>query len=183
MQIPAVILGAAVLQGGRPSPTLRRRTLTAVLLAKEGLTNKLILSGGIGRFEPAEAEVMLDIANREGIANADLILDTYSSSTIETARNCALIIHELGFNEAWIVTDSCHMCRSLLAFRAFGIIGKAVPASNALCPSTTVNMIKARTREMLACIWGAAPLLLLLLRHEALIHIIRHLNRRRITKQ
>jgi uncharacterized SAM-binding protein YcdF (DUF218 family) len=180
MQIPAVILGAAVLKGGSPSPTLRRRTLTAVLLAKEGLTSKLIFSGGIGRFEPAEAEVMRCIANQEGIGDASLILDTCSLSTLETAKNCAVIIHELGFSEAWIVTDSYHMCRTLLAFRAYGIVGKAVPASNALCPSANLNMIKARTREILACIWGA-PMLLLLFRQEALM--IKRLNRSSKAKQ
>jgi vancomycin permeability regulator SanA len=161
MQIPAVVLGAAVLKGGRPSPTLKRRTLTAVLLAKEGLASKLILSGGTGRFEPTEAEVMRCIANQEGIWDDNFILDICSTSTIDTARNCASIIHELGFKEAWIVTDSYHMCRSLLAFRAYGIAGKAVPASFALCPSTKLSMLKARAREFLACIWGA-PLLLFL---------------------
>jgi uncharacterized SAM-binding protein YcdF (DUF218 family) len=177
MPIPAVVLGAAVLKGGRPSPTLRRRTLTAVLLAKEGLANSLIFSGGIGRFEPTEAEVMRCIAQQQGIGDDNLILDTCSTSTIETARNCAYIIHELGFKEAWIVTDSYHMCRSLLAFRAYGIVGKAMPASSALCPSTSFNMLKARAREVLACIWGG-PLLLLLFEQEALVSLDKILSHR-----
>lgn len=168
MQIPAVVLGAAVLKGGRPSPSLRRRTLTAVLLAQEGLASKLIFSGGTGRYEPTEAEAMKCIAIQEGVGDETIILDTCSTSTIDTARNCASIVHELGFREAWIVTDSYHMCRSLLAFRAYGIVGKAVPASSALCPSTSLSMLKARAREVLACIWGA-PLLLLLFGQEALL--------------
>jgi hypothetical protein len=58
MSMPAVVLGAAVLKDGGPSPTLLRRTLAAVLLLQKGFADKMIASGGVGRFQPAEAIVI-----------------------------------------------------------------------------------------------------------------------------
>jgi hypothetical protein len=78
-------------------------------------------------------------------------MDTQSTSTIETALNCSKILKELGYEKAWIVTDGYHMSRSMLAFRVLGIHGEAARPDSIFCPSTRVNMSKARAREVFAC--------------------------------
>lgn len=161
MKMPAVILGAAVHKYGEPSPTLLRRTLAAVLLVKQGMANKIIASGGVGKYQPAEAIVMREIATREGINDADIIVDAKSTSTIETALNCSKILKELGYQRAWIVTDKYHMSRCMLAFKVFGVHGKAAPPDNELSRSKFHKMTKARAREVFACAAGAPKLLYL----------------------
>ena len=58
MRPVALVLGAAVWPGGRPSPTLRRRALKAAALWHEGQVRAIIGCGGVGRHPPSEAEVI-----------------------------------------------------------------------------------------------------------------------------
>ena len=57
-----VVLGAAVWEGGQPSPALKRRLLHGVKLWKEGNAKYIIVSGGIGKHPPSEAAVMKKLA-------------------------------------------------------------------------------------------------------------------------
>ena len=53
-----VVLGAQVLPGGRPSPTLEVRTRHAGELYVRGLADLLVPTGGEGEHPPGEAVVM-----------------------------------------------------------------------------------------------------------------------------
>jgi len=68
-----IVLGAAVWAGGVPSPALRRRALHAVELFQQGLSDVLIVSGGIGKNPPSEARIMRRLAVQQGISEKKLL--------------------------------------------------------------------------------------------------------------
>lgn len=116
-----VVLGAAVWQGGVPSPTLSRRVRHAVRLFKEGAAEYLLLTGGVGKHPPSEARVMQCLAVEQGIAESQVILEETATNTLESAEHCARIVKQKEWSEVVIVTDAYHLLRSLLAFRSCGV--------------------------------------------------------------
>ena len=61
-----VVLGAAVWPGGQPSPALQCRVLHAVDLLQRGYALHLLVTGGVGQYPPAEAEVMTFAVSQGG---------------------------------------------------------------------------------------------------------------------
>ena len=128
-----VVLGAAVWPGGQPSPALRRRVLHAVDLLQHGYATHLLVSGGVGKYPPAEAEVMQRLAVAHGIPHANIVLEDQATSTFESALRCRDILWQRGWSRVLIVTDRFHLARALLAFRSFGVhaVGSAAPGKPA----------------------------------------------------
>lgn len=121
----AVVLGAAVRAGGRPSPALARRTRHAVELLRGGAVDHLLLTGGVGRHPPSEASVMYALARDAGIAPARLVLEDTATTTLESARACARIIAARRWSRVLLVSDAYHLPRARLAFRHFGVAASA----------------------------------------------------------
>src|SRR5687767_499694 len=69
-----VVPGAAVWRGGIPSKALARRTLAGVEQWKDGRAPLLVLTGGAGMHEPAEAIVAARIAREHGVPESALVL-------------------------------------------------------------------------------------------------------------
>lgn len=126
-----VVLGAAVWEHGVPSPALRRRVLYAVELLHSGLSNTLLVTGGVGKYPPAEAQVMRRLAVEHGVFEEQIIMEETAKSTLESAISSSDIIKKNGWSTALIVTDKFHLFRSILLFRQFGIhvIGSAPKGS------------------------------------------------------
>lgn len=148
---PIIVLGAAVWPGGVPSPTLRRRTGFACTLFLEGGHAPLVLSGGIGRHPPAEAEVMAEIATAMGIPAGALLLDTAARTTIETAAFVARSAIDRQ-ERMIVVTDRYHAPRTWLAFRAYGLHAQM------RCPplgheTRLVRRLWSFAREVPALLW------------------------------
>lgn len=116
-----VVLGTRVGPDGQPSPALARRVARGAALFHEGLADRLILCGGLGRHPPAEAHVMRDLALDGGVPEAAIILEGASRTTLENAVNAAAIMAERGWRDALVVTDALHLPHSLLSFRVVGI--------------------------------------------------------------
>jgi uncharacterized SAM-binding protein YcdF (DUF218 family) len=115
-----VVLGAAVWPGGQPSPVLRDRLARAAQLYHEGVADKIICSGGIGKYPPAEAEVGKQFLLRAGIAEKDIILESASSSTMEQAERIKEICDREGFRSIALVTSFFHEKRAIQLFRGAG---------------------------------------------------------------
>jgi uncharacterized SAM-binding protein YcdF (DUF218 family) len=128
-----VVLGAAVWPGGRPSPMLRRRVLHAVDLLQRGYAPHLLVTGGVGKYSPAEAEVMQRLAVAHGIPHSSIVLEDQATSTFESAWRCRDVLWQHGWSRVLIVTDRYHLTRALLAFRSVGVraVGSAVPGKPA----------------------------------------------------
>ena len=112
-----VVLGAAVWPGGIPSPTLRRRTEWACGLFKAGGYDLLVLSGGLGKDPPAEADAMASIALAMDVPRAALVLDRGARTTLDTAKFAAAM-PDAADRHFVAVTDVYHAPRTWLAFRA-----------------------------------------------------------------
>lgn len=116
-----IVLGAAVKAGGVSSNALRRRVAHAIDLWKNGVAPWLLMTGGLGKHPPAEAEVMKTLALTLGVPENAILIEPLGVSTWDSARKCAAIMQKFGWRNAVIVTDSFHIKRSVMAFRRFGI--------------------------------------------------------------
>jgi len=122
-----VVLGAAVWNGGLPSPALKRRLLHAVSLFKKGKANYLLVTGGLGKYPPTEASVMKELALKQGLNSENILVEDKGKSTFQSVLESIRIIREHNWTNAIVVSDPYHLFRALLVFRCFNIrvIGSA----------------------------------------------------------
>ena len=109
----AVVFGAAVLPGGKPSDALSDRVLHAIDLYKEGRVGCLLFSGADSVYGRHEVDVMLDIAYQRDIPYGVIRVDYNGKNTKATIEN-------LDKNKSYIfVSSDFHLARiSLLAHQA-----------------------------------------------------------------
>jgi uncharacterized SAM-binding protein YcdF (DUF218 family) len=123
----AVVLGAQVLPGGRPSPTLEVRTRHAGELYVRGLADLLVPTGGEGEHPPGEAVVMSGILREMGVPEATILREDTARSTWESAVRVAEIAHHRGIGEVLVVTDPLHCVRTVASFGRVGLLAVAEP--------------------------------------------------------
>ena len=123
----AVVLGAQVLPGGRPSPTLEVRTWHAGELYVRGLADLLVPTGGEGEHTPGEAVVMSGILREMGVPEAAILREDTARSTWESAVRVAEIVHHRDIGEVLVVTDPLHCVRTVASFGRVGLLAVAEP--------------------------------------------------------
>ena len=123
----AVVLGTQVLPGGRPSRTLDARVRHAARLYGEGRIGRVVVTGGVGKHPPSEAEVMARILREEGVPEEAVLLENEAESTWDSARLVATMAAEEGVAKVLVVTDPLHCVRTAAAFRRAGLIAWAEP--------------------------------------------------------
>jgi uncharacterized SAM-binding protein YcdF (DUF218 family) len=123
----AVVLGAQVLPGGRPSPTLEARTRHAGELYVRGLADLLVPTGGEGEHPPGEAVVISGILRKMGVPEAAILPEDTARSTWESAVSVAEIAHHRGIGEVLVVTDPLHCVRTVASFGKVGLLAVAEP--------------------------------------------------------
>lgn len=87
-----VIFGAHVRRDGSASPILRARTRHAFDLWQRGLAPRIVCTGGVGTWFPAEAVVQSELLQSWGVPASAILLDETSTSTRENARNAAALL-------------------------------------------------------------------------------------------
>ncbi len=121
----AVVFGAAVYPGGRPSPVLADRVRTAVDLYRQGRVRQLLLSGD-NRFEHYnEPAAMAELARQYGVPDDALVLDYAGRRTYDT---CWRARHIFGLRRVVLVTQRFHLPRALYLCQALGLDAVGVPA-------------------------------------------------------
>jgi len=123
----AVVLGTQVLPGGKPSRTLDARVRHAAGLYAAGRLDRVVVTGGVGKHPPSEAEVMARILREEGVPGEAVRLEDEAESTWDSARLVAAIVAEEGVSEVLVVTDPLHCVRTAAAFRRVGLIAWVEP--------------------------------------------------------
>ena len=123
----AVVLGAQVLSGGRPSRTLEARVRHAAQLYREGKVGLLVPTGGLGEHPPSEAEVMARILREEGVPEEAVLPEALALNTWDSARLVAGMAQKLGVRSVVVVTDPLHCVRTVAAFRQAGLMAWAEP--------------------------------------------------------
>jgi len=145
-----LVLGSAVWPNEQPSPSLRARTERAIELYQEEYAPRLLLSGGLGRYPPEEAEVMRRLAVEAGVPEDALILDKQAHSTWESMEKAAEILEQKGWETAIVVSDPFHLQRALLMAGDAGFQAYGCPALDS--PTHTIPSRRAyyTSREVLA---------------------------------
>jgi len=155
-----VVLGAAVHPGGIPSPTLRRRTEFAGRMLKQRDQDLVIVSGGVGRYPPAEALVMRDILTAAGVAAKRIVLDDRAANTFDTARFTRDWLARNPGREVVLITDSFHCPRSLVAFRGMGVRASAAAPLEGRGTTSLLRWVWSHLREIPAMAWYLLRVLL-----------------------
>lgn len=123
----AVVLGTQVLPGGKASRTLDARVRHAARLRAAGRVDRIVVTGGVGKHPPSEAEVMARILREEGVPGEAVRLEDEAESTWDSARLVTALAAGEGVAEALVVTDPLHCVRTVAAFRRAGLIVWAEP--------------------------------------------------------
>ncbi len=87
-----VIFGAHVQRNGLPSTVLRERTRHAFELWQKGLAPKIVCTGGIGTWPPAEATVERGLLLDWGVPATAILSENTSTSTRENVLNAAALL-------------------------------------------------------------------------------------------
>ena len=122
-----MVLGAQVLSGGRPSGTLRARSLHAARIYAAGGIRIMIPTGGVGEHPPSEAEVMSRILREAGVSEEDILAEEQARSTRESARLVAAMAREREIQDLLLITDPLHCVRAVEAFRVEGFEARVSP--------------------------------------------------------
>lgn len=116
-----VVLGAAQ-YSGRPSPVLRARLDHALALWTRGLAPRLVLTGGRGAGDTtSEAEVGRRYAERAGVPDSAILLETRGRSTRESLAGVGAIARERGLHRVILVSDPMHLMRAAVLARQDGL--------------------------------------------------------------
>jgi uncharacterized SAM-binding protein YcdF (DUF218 family) len=125
-----VVLGASVRDGGVPSESLRGRALRAAALYEQRLAPKIITTGGVGDFPPAEAQVAARILEENGVPSRDILREETSTSTWENAIHAEAICRAHGWERVIIVSEPYHLWRAAGNFSKHGLTAYASPSPN-----------------------------------------------------
>ena len=152
----AVVLGAQVLPGGRPSRTLGARARHAARLHAGGNLDLLIPTGGLGEHPPTEAEVMARVMREEGVPEAAVLLEDEALNTWDSALLVSRMAREIGVEEVLVVTDPLHCVRTVAAFEEAGLIAWAEPVYSSPMWRERWSRRGQLAREMGALVWYRA---------------------------
>jgi vancomycin permeability regulator SanA len=124
----AVVPGARVYADGRLSDALADRVRTACQLYRQGLTKRLLFSGGPGDGAIHETEAMKAMALQLGVKPEDILLDKAGLNTLATVGNSEAIFAKLHASRILVVSHFYHLPRIKLAYQRRGLDVYTVPA-------------------------------------------------------
>ncbi len=114
----AVVPGAGLKKDKTPSLVLADRLDGSILLYKERLVGKILISGDHKGEDYSETEAMEKYLLEKGIPKCDIIRDNQGFSTFETVLNCKKNQNPL---KAYFVSQAFHLPRLIFTARRFGI--------------------------------------------------------------
>ncbi len=113
-----LVLGAGLKPDGTPNHMLEDRLEAALILYKEGIAPKLLLTGDHGQEGYDEVNAMRRYMEEAGVPAEDIFLDHAGFSTYESMYRAAEIF---AVKKAVIVTQKYHQHRSLYIGKQLGI--------------------------------------------------------------
>jgi vancomycin permeability regulator SanA len=131
-----VVFGARVRSDGAASLTLANRVRTASELYREGLTDTIVMTGGIEPTGIDETIVMRDLAVQPGVPSEAIILDAGGDNTNASVANTVRVFRDNGLHRILAVSQFYHLPRIKLAYARAGLDVWTVPARTSLVPRT-----------------------------------------------
>lgn len=125
-----VVLGNKVNPDGTVSERLKQRLLCAESHYKNGLADRLLVSGGFGKEGHYEAQVMKSWLVDHDIPADKIIIDNNGKDTELTVQNTLALQDSLGFKSIVVVSQYFHVTRTKMLFRKHGFkeVSSASPA-------------------------------------------------------
>ena len=152
-----VVLGAGLTDEETPSPMLKDRLDTGILLYENGVAPKIIMSGDHGRVEYDEVNVMKKYAIEKGVPSEDIFMDHAGFSTYDSVVRAKEIFDA---NSIILVTQEYHLYRALYIANQFDINAYGVnadPRKYAGQLYREFREILARNKDVLNCIIKPEP--------------------------
>lgn len=157
-----IVFGAAVLRGGMPSGTLRRRVEGAYRFGIQLTAPLYIVSGAHGRFGPAEAVVMRDLLLSRGVPPADILVEDQSRDTLQTAVNSwRLLRRRSDVGGIYVCSSTYHLPRCRMLVRMLGLPAKAAPMRGDRAATGTASWTWSVFRETIALPYDAVVMAVL----------------------
>jgi uncharacterized SAM-binding protein YcdF (DUF218 family) len=146
----AIVVFGAAEYSGRPSPVLKARLDHALELFDRELAPVVITTGGAG-LDPvfSEGGVGREYLEKHGVPDADLIGETQSSDTDESAKRVANIMYTNHLHTALVVSDAYHIFRIKQMMAKKGIEAFGAPRPDSL-PKTAWGRFEGVSREVLS---------------------------------
>ena len=107
----AIAVFGAAEYDGRPSRVFRARLDHAESLYERGIAPLIITLGGGGGDQYSEGAVGREYLVGSGVPASDIIAETQSTSTEESARRLAVIARTNGLHRLVVVSDGAHLFR------------------------------------------------------------------------
>ena len=127
----AIVVFGAAEYDGRPSPVYKARLDHAAQLYHRGLAPMVIITGGSGgdpRF--TEGVVGREYLKTLGIPDSQLIAETQSGDTAESARRVSTIMYVNGMHSCLAVSDGYHIFRIKKMLGREGVTVYGAPRPN-----------------------------------------------------
>jgi len=124
----AIVVFGAAEYAGRPSPVFRARLDHAYTLFQRGLAPLIITTGGHGE-DPhfSEGGVGRDYLAGRGVPEKNLIAETQSNDTADSAERVAVILKANGKRSCLAVSDDYHIFRIQQMLEAQGLVVYGAP--------------------------------------------------------
>jgi SanA protein len=146
----ALVLGAQVHPGGRPSVMLADRIAAAYDLYRAHKVDKLLLSGDHGTWGYDEVGTMRKVLLADGVPARDLFTDHAGFDTWDSAQRARRVFE---VHSVVVVTQSFHMARALFDARRAGLKATGYSADRRHYGAV---MTRLRLRELLARVKAVA---------------------------
>lgn len=152
-----LILGAGVWANNQPSPMLTDRLEEGIRLYKEGISEKIIVSGDHGRVDYDEVNVMKKYLIDAGIPSENIFMDHAGFSTYESMYRAKEIF---GTQKIVLVTQEYHMYRALFICNSLGIEALGSPADPRVYAGAFMRNVRewiARDKDIFYCLFRVKP--------------------------
>lgn len=123
----AIVFGAGLYDGDKPTSYLRERVETAVQLYKAKRVDKLLMTGDNSVVTHNEPAAMLKLAEKLGVPKGDVVLDYAGRDTYDS---CYRARHIFNVTSGTVVTQGYHLPRALMTCRGLGIDAIGVAAEH-----------------------------------------------------
>lgn len=148
--VDAIVVFGAAQYAGHPSPIYRARLDHAYTLFKQGFAPLIITTGG-GAGDPnfTEGGVGRDYLVSHGVPDTDIIAETQSSDTSQSAVRVANIMRANGFHSCLAVSDGYHMFRVKEMLKREGIVVYASPRQDSRSHNRWLR-VRVKLREVMS---------------------------------
>lgn len=135
----AICVFGAAEYDGRPSPVYRARLDHALDLYHRGIAPLIITLGGEGGDQYSEGGVGRHYLESKGVPEQDIIAETESRNTEESARRVAVIARANGLHRLVIVSDGTHLFRIHAICAADGLNVLTSPRPSLAVPGSSLE--------------------------------------------